>query len=449
MTPRGPWEAQFDGLVGPTHNYAGLSWGNVASQRHGGSRSSPLAALLQGLDKMAEVAALGVPQGVLPPQERPDVGALRALGFEGTDAQVLERAFREDRVLLAAACSASSMWAANAATVAPSADAADGRVHFTPANLQSTLHRSLEPPGTSRALRRIFRGERFAHHAPLPVSAALGDEGAANHNRLLDAEGRGVHLFVYGWRATAPGLRPRRFPARQSREASEAVARLHRLVPERTLFAQQHPEAIDAGVFHNDVAAVTHGALLLAHERAFLDTEGLLERLRGACGEALRVVLVTERELPLPAAVQSYLFNSQLVTAGDGRVVLLAPAECEEHPAASALLTRLREDASIPIDEVRVIDVRESMRNGGGPACLRLRVPLTEAERADVLPSAWIDAQRLEQLRAWGRRHYRDRLDPEDLRDPALLEESRRALDELTGLLGLGSDFYPFQRAGA
>ncbi len=444
--PAPPREAQFDGLVGPTHNYAGLSWGNVASREHGGRRSDPRAAVLQGLEKMAAVAALGVPQALLPPQERPDVATLRRLGFEGPEEHLVERAWSVDPVLAAACCSASSMWAANAATVAPSADTADGKVHVTPANLRATLHRSLEPPSTARALRRILRGPAFVHHEPLPPSDAMGDEGAANHTRLLDTEGGGVHLFVYGRRAMGDGPRPRRFPARQTLEASSAVARLHRLPERRRYFAQQHPDAIDAGVFHNDVAAVGHGTLWLFHERAFLEPRALLARLRRACGATLRSVMISEAELPLREAVRSYLFNAQIVTAADGRVVAIAPVECRESPATRAVLQRLTEGPDPAFDEVRFLDVRESMRNGGGPACLRLRIPLTEEERAQVLPTVWLDASKLEALRAWARRHYRDRLDPEDLRDPALLRESRTALDELTELLGLGGDFYSFQR---
>ena len=33
-----------------------------------------------------------------------------------------------------------------------------------------------------------------------------------------------------------------------------------------------------------------------------------------------------------------------------------------------------------------------------------------------------------------------------DLADPSLIVEARTALDELTAILDLGSDFYPFQR---
>src|SRR5439155_14630490 len=135
-------ELNFDGLVGPSHNYGGLSFGNVASSQHEGESSNPRQAALQGLGKMRALYELGVPQGLFPPHMRPELSLARRLGFRGDDAQVLRDLGREMPLLLAACYSASSMWTANAATVSPSADSADGRVHFTTANLQNRIHRS-------------------------------------------------------------------------------------------------------------------------------------------------------------------------------------------------------------------------------------------------------------------------------------------------------------------
>ncbi|MEM7457126.1 MAG: N-succinylarginine dihydrolase, partial [Planctomycetota bacterium] len=193
-------EFNFDGLVGPTHNYSGLSYGNVASTLHGSSVSSPRAAALQGLEKMRTVAEMGIGQAVLPPVHRPRLEFLRQSGFQGTAAEIIAQAFREEPVLLAAAYSASSMWTANAATVSPSADCSDGRLHLSPANLSSTLHRSLEPPSTTTILRSIFNSkEHFVVHDPLLATTALADEGAANHTRLApEHDGIGIETFVYG-----------------------------------------------------------------------------------------------------------------------------------------------------------------------------------------------------------------------------------------------------------
>jgi len=440
-------EINFDGLPGPTHNYSGLAEGNLASERHKSLASNPRQAALQGLAKMKALADRGFVQAVLPPHERPDVAALRALGFSGDDAQVLNRAARSAPQLLAACSSAAAMWVANAATVSPSADTADGRAHFTPANLVSHFHRSLEAPTTTRVLRAIFADDRhFTVHDALPSVPQFGDEGAANHTRFAAAAGApGIELFVYGRAGFDTAAHaPRRFPARQTREASEAVARRHALAPERTLYAQQHPDAIDAGVFHNDVVAVGSGSVLFCHERAFVEQETVLRALRDSVGASFTPLVVSEREVSLQRAVATYLFNSQLLARADGGMVLVAPAECREDAAVSTLLDRLVSDGG-PIREVLTFDLRQSMQNGGGPACLRLRVALTAAERKAVPARIWLDERLHAELVAWVARHYRDRLAPADLADPALLDESRRALDELSRLLRLGS-VYPFQR---
>ena len=440
-------EWNFDGLVGPTHNYGGLSPGNVASVSHGGAVSSPRAAALQGLEKMRFVHGLGVGQAVLPPHPRPSLAALRALGFAGRDEEVVARAAREAEHLLRLCSSASAMWAANAATVSPSADTADGRVHFTPANLVSHFHRALEAATTARVLRAIFAdASHFAVHDPLPAAPQVGDEGAANHVRLsAKADARGAEMFVYGRAAYDTGApAPRQYPARQTREASVAIARRHGLDPAHIVFAQQNPQAIDAGVFHNDVIAVGCGTVLLCHEHAYSNQDAVLAELAVKVGPAFTPIVVAAAEVSVADAVATYLFNSQLLPRPDGRLLLVAPAECRSHPRVSAYVDRLLASDG-PIAEVLTFDLRQSMRNGGGPACLRLAVPLTADERSAIGARVMLDDTLAAELDAWIRRHYRDRLAPENLGDPALLDESRRALDELTRMLRLPS-IYPFQR---
>lgn len=439
-------EVNFDGLVGTTHNYAGLAFGNLASQRSAGAVSNPRAAAQQGLRKMKALHDLGLRQAVLPPHERPAIDVLRRLGFSGSDADVLAGAARTAPRLLAGCCSAASMWAANAATVSPSADTADRRVHFTPANLINGLHRAIEPPTTAQVLQAIFAdGSHFAHHAPLPAVEQLGDEGAANHTCLCPEYGAaGVEFFVYGKSVFGRGPAPRRYPARQTLEASQTVARLHGLNPQRTVFVQQNPQLIDAGVFHNDVIAVGNAHVLLHHEKAFLDSPAVHQQLQGAFGEPpLCFLVVPETSISVAQAVDSYLFNSQLVTLPDGQMALIVPEECRGSPQVWGWLCELLERQT-PIRRLEVIDVKQSMRNGGGPACLRLRVVLTAAELAAANASVFLDEALYETLYAWIDRHYRDRLTVAELADPALLMESRTALDELTGILQLGS-IYPFQ----
>jgi succinylarginine dihydrolase len=444
-------EFQFDGLVGLTHNYGGLSPGNVASTSHGGQVSHPRAAALEGLNKMRLVRDLGVPQAVLPPHDRPSLASLRRLGFHGSDEEVIAAAARDGGFCLRICSSASAMWAANAATVVPSSDAVDGRTHIAVANLHHMFHRSIEPSCTSRALRAIFADpSRFVVHDPLPGGGQFADEGAANHFRLATSGGT-AHVFAWGranWCEEEPGAAPpaapRRHPARQTREASLALARVHRLDPARCLFPRQHPEGIDAGAFHTDVLAVGCGRFLMLHELAFADTPRLLDGLRRLLGDELFVVCATERDLSVHAAVAAYPFNSQLLELAGGSVAIVAPEDAREEPQARAFLERVVA-AGGPVTALHYVDVRQSMCNGGGPACLRLRVPLTNDEARAISAEVVLSDALDDALSAWIRRHYRDRLRPTDLADPELAREGMRALDELTSLLRLGS-IYDFQR---
>lgn len=439
-------EANCDGLVGPTHSYVGLSPGNLASTKSAGEVSNPRGAALEGLSKMRRLSDLGVPQFVLPPHERPAVSLLKSLGFVGSDEAVIEGAWKTAPALAAAACSASPMWAANAATVTPSVDAADGRVHFTPANLLTNLHRSLEGEQTTRALRRLFPDERrFVVHDPLPAQPHFADEGAANHVRLCGEHGApGVNLFVWGREAWERW--DGKFPARQTREAFEAIQRRHGAA--RAVFPRQGRAAIEGGAFHNDVVCVGTRECLFFHERAFEDRAGLERQVRVAAEGLFEPVFVevSEADLPLADLVASYLFNSQLlVVPGEDRLVLLAPAETRENPRAFAVAEGVA-SSNGPIGRVDYVDVRQSMRNGGGPACLRLRVVLTDAELAATNPVQRFTPGLHTTLADWVTRRYRDSLAPADLADPLLLTESREALDELSQILELGGDFYPFQR---
>jgi succinylarginine dihydrolase len=448
MNPR---TYNFDGIVGPTHGYGGLSEGNLASIRHRGAAANPRAAALQGLAKMRRVTELGGAQCVLPPQPRPDPDWLRRLGFTGTDSQVLEKALSQAPELLTRASSASAMWTANAATVAPSCDTEDHRVHLTVANLGSMPHRALEAETTARVLQRIFAdSERFVVHPPLPSTPLFFDEGAANHTRFVTQHGA-LHLFAWGRR----GLRrdatsslpdePRKHPARQGEEASRAVARLHRLADGSALFWQQSPRGIDGGAFHTDVLAVGEGSFFMLHEAAFAEQAGLLAELRARLGRELIVCEAAEGELPLADAVQAYPFNSELVERADGSLVILAPSEAWQLPSSRRFLERVRSEEN-PVEAIDVIDVNASMNNGGGPACLRLRVPLEVLERSALGARVGYDEELHQALESWVLRHYRDRLTLDDLKAPELLDEVRRALDELTQLLELGS-VYSFQRA--
>lgn len=430
-------ELQLEGLVGPTHNYAGLSFGNVASAVHAKSISRPRDAALQSLAKMKRLHELGVPVAVMPPHPRPDLSILTRLGYSGDPADMLQQVWSDSPSLAAAIWSASSMWTANAGTISPSCDTEDGRMHVTPANLFGTLHRSFEPRYTYRLLKRIFGdAQYFDVHEPLNVTTRLADEGAANHMRLSNGYAKGLHLFVYGATPASPHL-PEQFPARQQRAASEEIAKQHLLDLKQTIYIQQLPDAIDAGVFHNDVIAMSHHALLICHERAFVDQEAVLETLRQKTSvQPLQIRVIREAELPLADAVATYFFNAQLISLPDGGTHILFPHECAGHPAASALCQRLIQECEA-VKSVEYINLRESMKNGGGPACLRLRVPLTETELSAMHQGVRFTPALYEQLGELVTRSYPEQLAPDDLRDHRVAQTLLGVHEQIIQLLGL------------
>ncbi|MFC0202665.1 N-succinylarginine dihydrolase [Novosphingobium soli] len=403
-------EINFDGIVGPSHNYAGLSLGNLASARNLGRESRPRAAALQGLAKMRANLERGLAQGFLLPQRRPAEAWLHALG---TDIASASPALRANSL------SASSMWSANAATVSPAPDTADGRCHLTVANLVTMPHRSHEWRETMAQLRLAFADTaHFAVHPPVPPP--FGDEGAANHMRLCAAhDAPGLEVFVYG---VAGGP----FPARQHREASEAVARLHGLDPARTVFARQSDAAIAAGAFHNDVVAVANARVLFTHELAFAGREALYADLRARLPE-VEIVEVPAAAVSLADAIASYLFNAQLVTLPSGEMALVLPGEARETPSVWRWL-EAHVAGNGPIRHLFVHDLRESMANGGGPACLRLRVV---ADPATIDPRFLASPQTLDRIEALVGRLWPERIAVDDLSDPALWRtclEARTAL---------------------
>ena len=409
-------EINFDGIVGPSHNYAGLSLGNLASTRSGGQVSQPRAAALQGIDKMRANLALGLAQGIFLPHQRPNRAWLDELGAGYEDA---------GRSLAANAMSASAMWAANAATVSPAPDTADGKCHLTVANLRTMPHRSHEWPATLAQLRLAFADSaNFSVHGPIPP--AFGDEGAANHMRLGAAHGEpGVEVFVYGVSGGA-------FPARQHIEASKAIARLHKLDPDRTIFAQQSDEAIAAGAFHNDVVAVANERVLFAHEKAFADRDTLVAECEKLV-PGFELVEVPDAEVPLADAIRSYLFNGQLVTPADGVTTLVAPTECRETPSVWSWIER-HIAGNGPIRRVEIVDVRQSMANGGGPACLRLRVV---ADPATVDPRFLVDDEMLDRITDVIRRHWSAEIANDDLQSAALVRDVEAARRSLLDTLDL------------
>lgn len=409
-------EINFDGIIGPTHNYAGLSTGNIASARHAGRVAQPRAAALQGVEKMRHNLRLGLTQGFFLPLDRPNTRWLTTLGTDLADAEPHLRT---------QAYSASAMWAANAATVSPAADCMDRRCHLTVANLLTMPHRSHEWQGSLTQLRLAFANPAFVIHPPIP--SPFGDEGAANHMRLCVSHGSaGIEIFVYG---VSGGP----FPARQHLDASKAIARLHGLDPARTLFLQQSDEAIAAGAFHNDVVAVANERVLFTHERAFHDPDLAYSQIRAAFPE-VELVEVPAAAVSLNDAITSYLFNAQLVSLAEGGMGLVLPTEAQDNHA----VWRWLEDhvrGNGPITSLLPVDVRQSMANGGGPACLRLRVV---ADPASIDPRFIADEDRLDRIASVISRYWPSQIAPDDLASNALAKEVRTARNALLEALDLG-----------
>ena len=408
-------EINFDGIVGPSHNYAGLSLGNIASASHKGDASFPRAAALQGIAKMRGNMERGLAQGFLLPLPRPNYGLLRDLGADGN----------LDGPLLAAAWSASSMWTANAATVSPAPDTDDGLCHLTPANLVTMLHRGQEWRDTKRQLDLAFADPRhFKVHDAVPAS--FGDEGAANHMRFCEGHrSPGVEVFVWGRQGG-------KFPARQHEQASRAVARLHRLDPDACVFIEQNPEAIAAGAFHNDVVAVANERVLFTHARAFADQQGTCAAIRAAF-PALEVVEVPEDAVSLEEAIRTYLFNAQLVTLPSGEMALVVPSECQESPSVRSWCEKMLASNG-PIRQVIPVDVRQSMANGGGPACLRLRVV---ADPATVDARFLLDEAKATRIEAVVAEMWPERIEPSEIGSETLAERVMDAREALLGVLAL------------
>ena len=425
-------EVNFDGLVGPLHHFAGLAQGNKASMRSQGGFSNPKKAALQGMDKMALVRQFGVAQCFLPPHRRPAFGAAKSLGVD------LAAPSSVDPEVLSALCSSSAMWTANAATVAPSWDSQSGALSLVAADLSTHLHRGLETQTTLQLLRQALPGALVETLAKGEVSQ--GDEGAANHMRMAPSLAEeGMHVFVYGADPRdATANAPVKFPARQTKQASEAVADQLGLPSSRCLFLQQSVESIEAGVFHNDVISTAHLDLFLVHEKAFESSHArqqIEEMYASLFNKPLRCLVLPNDEVPLELAVSSYLFNSQLVTSQTGEMILIAPQESASGPVRKWVDKHLMESGVV--DRVEFVDLTQSMRNGGGPACLRLRVAMTEEQYEKVPEGIRFTDAKEKELRDWVQTYYPERVSRETLLSASFLHSFTPAFDALEQIIGM------------
>lgn len=426
------YEVNFDSLIGMTHLPL--------------ETSNPRLAAMQGLNKAKLLASLGIKQAFFPPQERPHLPTLNRIGFEGTTRDILSSAKKTWPWILPLV--SYSPKAANAATISPSIDSADSHLHFTPANLASHFHRSMEAETMGRILRAIFPNPiYFAPHKPLPSEELFFDLGAANHTRFCKSYGSpGVQLFTYGKVSYDPERdfpKPKKQPACQTKEASETCARLHRLYPGHSLFACQNPSSIDEGVFQNDLVAMGNQNLLLIHEKALWKQNEILELLKqtvsNICNTELIVIEVKEAEIPLKIALSTYFFNSQLITLNDGTMNLIAQEQCKESDPIQQFLKNLFTDNSNPITGVHYVDLSEE-----GPASLRLRIVLNETELAETNPAVFFSEKLYQELSSHIQRYYPERLTLSDLSNPDLYQRSCESLDAISKILNLGA-IYSFQ----
>lgn len=438
MTLQQTIEVNFDGIVGNTHHYGGLAQGNIASIKHKDQLSNPRLAVMEGLDKMKLLHKLGVPQAVLPPHERPYIPALRFFGFTGSDVDIIENAFKEDPALLSMMSSSSAMWVANAATVTASNDSSDKKMHLTVSNMASQLHRRIESQTNERIFSKIFKDSNYFTIHPELSENEDKDEGAANHMRIEDASGKSINIFTYGQDDAYS-----KFKSRQSFSSCLKIANRHLLDKNHCLFLRQNPRVIDQGVFHNDVIATSHKNFLFCHEFAFKEP---FEKIQSTCNliSNFKFCIVEEKNVSVEDAVESYLFNSQLITNQQGEMVLIADERCQKNKQVSKFIEDILEKAENPIKKVIFVDVEQSMKNGGGPACLRLRVPLKSEELYAMHPGIIYTESLDQKLREWAEQYYRDTLSLDDLRDPLLYKENMDSLNTLSDILELGS-VYDFQ----
>ena len=436
------FEANFDGIVGPTHNYGGLSEGNIASISNSQNPANPKKAALQGLKKMKILRDAGLIQGVFLPHERPYLAKMRELGFTGSDKQIINKVANHSPHLLHNLYSASSMWSANAATVSPSVDTNNQKIHITPANLNSMFHRSVESDFTYHQCLQIFKNKSFKIHKPTPSISGYGDEGAANHLRIASShEQMGYEIFVYG---TSAFKTYNSSIMRQAKEISHTVASKHQLNKEHYFLLQQNQDAIQQGSFHNDIVSLSNENLFIAHERAFED-RNIFNKIITVLEKNVnnfQFIEIKENEIPLTDIIKSYLLNSQLVSIADGEMLMVLPADVQNFDNCMQWIDKFKQIS--PVKKFEFIDIKQSMMNGGGPACQRLKVLMNEKEFEGVNQNFILDNDKEERIKDLIQSYYRDRLLPDDLKDPNLFDEFQMILDQYTQIFD-AENFYSFQ----
>ena len=320
-------------------------------------------------------------------------------------------------------------------------DNIDNAIHITVANLNSMMHRSIEPKFTYKMLKRILNKKVNINKSLLNLPN-IGDEGAANHIRIAERHNvPGYQIFVY----SSENISHAKTIERQSLIGSKLIARKNCVEDQRVFYLQQSNRAIRYGSFHNDIVSTANENIFIYHEEAFESTQELkviLAKLKKLVPN-FKPIKILNSEIDLQTIVSSYLLNSQLISLPSGGMMFLLPSEVKQYPNCMQWLEKI--SAEEEIKKIKFIDVKQSMRNGGGPACLRLRMIFNENEISSVNKNFLLDDNKIDLLTNLIENKYRDRLQPDDLLDPNLADESLEILDALTKIFKTGS-IYNFQK---
>jgi len=114
-------------------------------------------------------------------------------------------------------------------------------------------------------------------------------------------------------------------------------------------------------------------------------------------------------------------------------MTLVVPSECQDNQPVWNWLQQMLAGNG-PIRHVKVVDVRQSMANGGGPACLRLRVV---ADPATVDPRFMLDDAKAEAMEKVVAEFWPEQINPADIGSESLAATIRTARAQMLDLLGL------------
>ncbi len=240
----------FDGIPGPTHNYAGLARGNLAAERNARTGREPARGCAAGTRQGARARGprLRAGRAAAARASRHRTRCARSAS-PARDADIVARAATDAPQLLAACSSAAAMWTANAATVSPSADTARRPRAFHAGESREPLPSLARgADDDARAPRDLRRSGAFRRARPAARRAAVGRRGRRESHPVRAAPGarrrRALRLRPRGlWRRGPPrrsdsrrARRARRRPPSRAATASTRRARSSRSrIPRRSM----------------------------------------------------------------------------------------------------------------------------------------------------------------------------------------------------------------------